>query len=177
MRLEVHTNYSPYIIHLSEIHSFIQNNKHYHGIYQNKVEMVIVCSLKVILTYNSWEFWLETFWEFSDNEEQSIFELISIRNGQWEALPIRSIQHYNGSQQDSWEMTLFLHCSTFLHEFSWVFRPESLLNMKYRAYTSEHNIICIIIFPKEINSSPKAQSLHWHEYGVETKNSWERVLQ
>ena len=35
----------------------------------------------------------------------------------------------------------------------------------------------IIIFPKEINSSPKAQSLHLHEYGVKTGNSCERVIQ
>ena len=45
------------------------------------------------------------------------------------------------------------------------------MNMKYRAYTSKQNIIDIIIFPKEINSSPKAQSLHLHEYGVKTGNS------
>ena len=62
MRLEIHINYIPSIIHLSEIHSSIRNNKHYHGIYQNRVEMVIVFSLKVILTYNSWVFKLETFW-------------------------------------------------------------------------------------------------------------------
>ena len=63
MRLEININFSPSIIHLTDMHSFILNNKHYHGIYQNRVEMVIVCSLKVILTYNSWEFQLETFWE------------------------------------------------------------------------------------------------------------------
>ena len=45
-------------------------------------------------------------------------------------------KHYNGSQQDSGEMTLFLHCSTFLHELFWVFRPKSLIRMKYRAYKS-----------------------------------------
>ena len=28
-----------------------------------------------------------------------------------------------------------------------------------------------IIFPKYINRLPKAQSLHWHEYGVKTGNS------
>ena len=131
MRLEIHINYSPSIIHLSEIHSSIRNNKHYHGIYQNGVEMVIVCSLKVILTYNSWEFRLETFWEWITEN----IELITIINGQWKALPIRNHQHYNGSQQDSGEMTLFLHCSTFLHEFFWVFRPESLRNMKSISYT------------------------------------------
>ena len=35
--------------------------KHYHSIYQNGVEVVIVCSLKVILTYKSWEFQLKIF--------------------------------------------------------------------------------------------------------------------
>ena len=79
--------------------------------------------------------------------------------------------HYNYSQQDSGEMTLFHHCSTFLHESFWVFRPKSLLKLKYRAYTSENKIMGIIIFPKEINRSPKAQFLHWHEYGVKTRNS------
>ena len=33
MRLEIHINDSPFIIHLLEIHSSIRNNKHYHGIY------------------------------------------------------------------------------------------------------------------------------------------------
>ena len=126
MRLEIHINYSPSIIHISYIHSSIWNNKHYHGIYQNRVEMVIVCSLKVILTYKSLEFWVETFWErIKEN-----IELITIINGQWKALPIRNHQHYNGSQQDSGEMTLFLHCSIFLHELFWVFFPEVIFNMK-----------------------------------------------
>ena len=97
--------------------------------------------------------------------------MIPFINGQFNSLPIQNHQHYNGSQQDSGEMTLFLHCSTFLHELFCVFRPESLMNMKYREYTSAHNIIGIIIFPKEINISPKAQSLHWNEYGVKTRNS------
>ena len=61
MRLEININYIPYIINLSDIHSSIQNNKHYHGIYQNRVEMVIVCSLKVILTYNIGNFELKIF--------------------------------------------------------------------------------------------------------------------
>ena len=75
--LEININYNPPIIHLSYIHSSIRNSKHYHGIYQNRVEMVIVCSLKVILTYNSWEFLLDTFfkWEIEN------IELISIING------------------------------------------------------------------------------------------------
>ena len=94
--------------------------------------MVIVCSLKVILTYKSWEFRLETFLELITENN----ELIIIINGQCKALPISNHQHYNGSQQDSGEMTLFLHCSTFLHELFWVFRIESIINMKYRLYTS-----------------------------------------
>ena len=135
--------------------------------------MVIVCSLKVIFTYKSWEFRIETFWELIKYN----IKLIPIINGQLNSLPIRNHQHYNGSQQDSGEMTLFLHCSTFLHELFLVFQPASLMKMKYRAYTLAHNIIFIIIFSKEINISPKAQSLRWHEYGVKTRNSWERVLQ
>ena len=63
-------------------------------------------------------------------------KLITIINGQSKALPIRNHQHYNGLQQDSGEMTLFLHCSTFLHELFWLFRLESILNVKYRAYKS-----------------------------------------
>ena len=161
------------MINLSYIHSSIRNNDHYHGIYQNRVEMVIVYSLKVILTYNSSEFRIETCWEWITEN----IELIPIINGQLNSLPILNHQHYNGSQQDSGEMTLFLHFSTFLHELFWVFIPESIINMKYRAYTSKHKIMSIKIFPKEMNSSPKAQSLHWHEYGVKTGNSWERVLQ
>ena len=128
MRLEKNINYSPSIIHLSDIHSSIRNNKHYHGIYQNGVEMVIVFSLKVILTYHSWEFRLETFWEWRTKNN----ELIPIINWQWKALPIRNHQHYNGSQQYSGEMTLFLHCSTFLQELFWVFQPDILMKMKYR---------------------------------------------
>ena len=63
MRLEIKINYSPYIIHLSYMHSSIQNNKHYHGLYQNRVEMTIVCSLKVILTYKYLVFRLENLLE------------------------------------------------------------------------------------------------------------------
>ena len=169
----IHINYIPLIIHFLDIHFSIRNNKHHHGIYQNRVEMVIVCSLQVILTYKYWEFRLEIFWEWIKYN----IEFIKIIIGQLKAFSIRNDQHYNGSQQDSGEMTLFLHCSTFLDELFWIFKPESILNMKYRSYKSAHNIIGIIIFPKEINSSPKAQSLHWHEYGVKTGNSWERVLQ
>ena len=44
--------------------------------------------------------------------------------------------HYNYSQQDSGEMTLFLHCSTFLHELFWVFRIESIFKVKKKEYTS-----------------------------------------
>ena len=132
MKLIIHINDSPSIIHLLERHSSIQNNQHYHGIYQYIVEMVIVRSLEINLTYNSWVFWLETLWEWGKEH----IELITIKNGQWKALPIRNYQHYNGSQQDSGEMTLFLHCWTFLHEFFWVFRPESLLKIKYREYKS-----------------------------------------
>ena len=36
-------------------------------------------------------------------------------------LSIRIHQHYIGSQQGSGEMTLFLHCITFLHEIFWYF--------------------------------------------------------
>ena len=57
-------------------------------------------------------------------------------NVQLKSLPILNHQHQNGSQQDSGEMTLFLHCSTFLHKLFWVFRPESIMNMKYIGYTS-----------------------------------------
>ena len=144
MKLELHINYSPSIINLSEINSSIRNNKHYRGIYQNGVEMVIICSLKVILRYNSWEFRLENFWEWIKEN----IELITIINWQLKALPIPNHRHCNGSQQDSGEMTLFLHCSTFLLELFWVFRPESIMNMKYRPYTSENNIIGIRIFQK-----------------------------
>ena len=128
MRLEIHINYSPSIIHLSEIHSSIRNNKHYHGIYLNGVEMDIVCSSKVILTYNSWKFRLETFWEWRTEN----IELIPIINWQWKALSIRNNQHYNGSQQDSGEMALFIHCSTFLHEIFWVFQNDIIMKLKYR---------------------------------------------
>ena len=62
IRLEIHINDSPFIIHLLEIHSSILNNRHYLNIYQNRVEMVTVCSLKVILTYKYWVFRLEIFW-------------------------------------------------------------------------------------------------------------------
>ena len=89
------------------------------------------------LTYKSWEFRLETFWEWIKEN----IELITIINGQLKALPIRNYQHCNGSQQDSGKMTLFLHCSTFLHELFWVFQPESLLNVKYRSFTSGHKIM------------------------------------
>ena len=60
MRLEININEIQFIIHLSNIHSSILNNKHYHGIYQDRVEIVIVFSVKVILTYDSWKFRLET---------------------------------------------------------------------------------------------------------------------
>ena len=46
-------------------------------------------------------------------------ELITIINLKLNYFPIQNHQHCNGSQQDSGEMTLFLHCSTFLHEFFW----------------------------------------------------------
>ena len=126
MRLEIKINDSPSIIHLSDIHSSIRNNKHYHGIYQDGVEMVIVCSLKVILIDKYGEFRLETLWEWIKNN----IELIPIINLQWNSLPIRNHQHYDGSQQDSGEMTLFFHGSTFLHELFWVFQPKSIMNMK-----------------------------------------------
>ena len=78
-------------------------------------------------------------WNFLRINKENI-ELIPIINGQLKALPIWNHQHYNGSQQDSGEMTLFLHCSTFLHELFWVFQPKSLMNMICREYKSENNI-------------------------------------
>ena len=53
-------------------------------------------------------------------------EIIRIINLQLKSFPILNHQHCNGSQQDRGEMTPFLHCPTFLHEFFWVFQPESL---------------------------------------------------
>ena len=57
--IEININYIPLFIYLSYIHSSIQNNNHYHGIYRNRVEMFIVCSLKAILTYKYWVFQIE----------------------------------------------------------------------------------------------------------------------
>ena len=132
MRLEIHINYSPSIIHLSEINSSIRNNKHYHGIYQNRVEMVIVCSLKIILTYDSWEFRLETLWEWIKEN----IELITIIKGQLKSLPIRNHQHYNGSQQDSGENDII---SSLFNIFTWIILGIS--NWKYY----EHKIKIIYI--------------------------------
>ena len=72
------------------------------------------------MTYKSWAFWLENLWELIiDN-----IELIAIINGELNSLPILNHQHYNGSQQDSGKIALFLHCLIFLHELFWVFRPN-----------------------------------------------------
>ena len=50
-------------------------------------------------------------------------DITIIINGQLKDLPIQNHHHYNGSQQDSGEMALFLHCLTFLHEIFWHFEP------------------------------------------------------
>ena len=89
--------------------------------------MVIVCSLKINLTYKSWVFQLEIFWEWITKH----IDIITIRNGQWKALPIWNHQHYNGSQQDSGEMALFLHWLTFLHEILHYFNMRVLWKFKY----------------------------------------------
>ena len=89
MRLVININYSSIIIHLSKRHSSIRNNQYYHGIYQNRMEMVIVCSLKINLTYNSWLFQLETFWEWRTEH----IELITIINTPGESLPQSTIAH------------------------------------------------------------------------------------
>ena len=45
-------NYIPLIINISDMHSSIRNNQHYHGIHQYSEEMVIVFSLIVTFTKN-----------------------------------------------------------------------------------------------------------------------------
>ena len=126
MKLVIQINYSPYIIHLSEIHSSIQNTQHYHSIHQCSGEMVIVCSLIITFPYNHLIFRPDTLWEWIIYN----IELITIRNGQLKSLPILNHQHYNGSQQVSGEMALFLHCLTFLHEIFWNFNSRvSLWNL------------------------------------------------
>ena len=120
MEIEIKSNYSPFMINISYIHSSIRNNQHYQCIHQYSGEMVIICSLIVTFTYNPLIFRPDNLWEWRIYN----IEIITIQNVQWKSLPIPNNQHYNGSQQDSGEMALFLHCSTFLHEIFWVFRPE-----------------------------------------------------
>ena len=59
-------------------------------------------------------------------------EYLTDSNHKW---TIKGSTNYKSSAlqwftKDSGEMTLFLHCSTFLHELFWVFQPESILNMR-----------------------------------------------
>ena len=128
--------------------------------------MVIVCSLKVILTYKSWEFRIETFWEWITEH----IELITIINLQWKAFPIQNHQRYNGSQQDSGEMTLFIHCLTFLHEVFWYFDLRVFWNWNKKNLHQNLKKWGIRSFPKEINISPKVQSLHEQEYAKKIGN-------
>ena len=70
MRIEININYSPSIIHLSDIHSSIRNNKHYHGIYQIEWKWSLFAHQK--------SFWHTTLGNFdlkiSENEEQIIMK-------------------------------------------------------------------------------------------------------
>ena len=86
MKLLIHINDSPFIIHLLEIHSSIRNNQHYHSIHQCSGEMVIVCSLIITFPYNHLIFWPDTFWELIKYN----IDIITISNGQWKSLPIRN---------------------------------------------------------------------------------------
>ena len=52
--------------------------------------------------------------------------------------PNSKSSHYNGSQQDSGEMTLFINCLTFLHEIFWDFDLRLLLNLN--TYNLPHKI-------------------------------------
>ena len=113
MRLEININYIPSIIHLLEINSSILNNKHYHGMQQYSGEMVIVCSLIVTFTYKYLIFLPDTFWEWIKYN----IDIITIIYGQWKYLLIQNHQHYNGSQQDSGDMTLLLLCLTFYMKY------------------------------------------------------------
>ena len=46
-------------------------------------------------------------------------------------LSIRIYRHYIGSQQGSEEITIFLHCLTFIHGIFWVFRNQIIMKFKY----------------------------------------------
>ena len=101
---------------LMTVHSSYIYQKYIHPFEMISITIAYIkIEWKVILTYKYWVFRLETFWEWKTEH----IELITIRNGQWKALSIQNHQHYNGSQQDSGEMTLFLHCLTFLHKIFW----------------------------------------------------------